>query len=370
MRTDHFAATAIGLLMGATAALAEDAPFDLDALVAAAKAEPPVSVFDSTGKIVEMAENFTARYGVAAVGQKVKAEEQIEIMAREAQAGNVQGDVSIISDAPAALAQLLPRGYATSWVPPDLAARIPEGYRDPLVVVTSANVWTYNTEVYTACPVTNVWQLTLPEWKGRVAMQDPLGKSVFTDWFNQMETHGDAAMAAAYQAQFGKPIDTATESATLQWVKALAANGPLVGSSDSNASETVGAPGQTTGFMGLMSSAKYRDNADDGFKLGLCRDIQPWPGFTTVGVGLITAGSDSPNAAKLFMHYALTAEGIAPQAVDGKKSSNMDVGLPADEPSGVGAVWDRLLAYDMTTALDDWDTRQDWQDVWRLNYTR
>ena len=364
-----FGAGLAAVIMSVSGAAAEE-PFSLDALIAAAKAEPPVQVYDSTGKIVEMAEAFTAAYGVKAVGQKMKAGEQLEMVAREAQAGNVQADVSVIADAPAALAQLLPHGFVVSWVPPDLAANIPAGYQDPLVIVTSANIWTYNTEIYDSCPVTNIWQLTEPEWHGKIAMQDPLGKSVFTDWFNQMEAHGDAAVAEAYEAQYGKPLDTSGESATKQWVRALAANAPLLGSSDSNAADAVGAPGQSEAFMGLMSSAKFRDNADKDYKLGLCADLKPWPGFTTVGVGLIAAGSDSPNASKLFIRYMLTPEGIAPQAVDGKKSSNSAIKLPADEPSGVEAVWDQLQGYDLSTALDDWDTRQDWQDFWRLNYTR
>jgi iron(III) transport system substrate-binding protein len=362
------ASGAIALCLTAMGANAEE--FDLDVLIEAAKGEPQLTVFDSTGKIVTMAENFSAKYGVDAVGQKVKAHAQLEMMAREAMAGNVQGDVSIISDAPAAIAELLPNDFAVSWVPPDLADAIEARYQDPLVVVTMANVWTYNTELYDTCPVSNVWELTQPEWHGKVAMQDPLNKSVYTDWFNQMESHGNDALAAAYADFFGKPIDTSEQSATEQWVAMLAANAPLLGSSDSNAAEAVGAPGQKEGFMGLMSSAKYRDNADSNFKLGLCEGIEPWLGFTNAGVGLIATGTDSPNAAKLFIHYVMTAEGIAPQADDGKKSANTEVSLPADEPSGIGAAWDQLLTYDLSTAAEDYDTRQDWQDFWRLNYSR
>jgi iron(III) transport system substrate-binding protein len=357
-----FATTALPL-----AAQAED--FSLDALIAAAKAEPPINVYDSTGKIVEMAEAFSAKYGVQATGTKAKAGEQLEMITREAMAKNVQADVAIISDIPAAVAQLLPEGFAMSWTPPDLAATIVPDYRDPLIVVTTANVWTYNTELNDKCPVTNVWELTEPAWKGKVAMQDPLGKSSYTDWFNQMEQHGNDALAAAYEEHFGKKLDTSAESATKALVKALAANGPLLGSSDSEAGEAVGAPGQKDAFMGLMSTAKFRDN-DKGMKLGLCTGIKPWLGFTGGGVGLIASGTDSPNASKLFIHYVMTAEGIAPQGEDGKRSSNTEVALPADEPSGIGAHWGELQAYDLSTALDDWDTRQDWQDFWRLNYAK
>ena len=56
--------------------------------------------------------------------------------------------------------------------------------------------------------------------------------------------------------------------------------------------------------------------------------------------------------------------------IDGKMSTNKDVKLPADEPSGIGAVLDRVLPYSMATSLEDWDARETWQDFWRVNYKK
>lgn len=368
----RFAVTSASFVVLLTASLgmAQAQEFNLEALIEAARAEPQLTVFDSTGKIVEMAEAFAAKYGVDAVGTKMKAPAQIEMFDREAKASNVQADVAIISDASAVISQLIPTGAVTSWVPPELADKIDPDYQNPLVVVASANLWTYNTEIYESCPVSNIWQLTEPEWKGKVAMQDPLGNPGLTNWFNQLEMHYDSEVGAAYEAQYGKPLETDAGSATKAWIRALGQNAPLLGSSDSAAAESVGAPGQSEGFMGLMASAKYRDNTDSNYKLGLCENLKPFVGFTSVNVGVIATGSDSPNAAKLFLHYVMTAEGIAPQNDDGKMSSNSDVSLPEDEPSGVGKVLDQVQNYRISTATDDWETRQDWQDFWLLNYSR
>lgn len=360
----------VAVLAGtAGASMAADA-FDLQALIEAAKKEAPITVYDSTGKIVDMAKAFSAKYGLHAQGAKVKAAAQLEMMIREAQAKNVQGDVSIVSDAPAAMAQLLPQGFAESWLPPDMAPKIPAEYQTPLTVVTSANVWAYNTALFDKCPVTNIWQLTEPKWKGKVAMQDPLGKSSYIDWFNQMAKHGDDKIAAAYKELYGKDLAAGESSATAAWVKALAANSPLLTDADAGAADAVAAPGQTQPFMGMISSAKFRDNKDKGMKLGLCRDLKPWLGWMYPGIGLIAKGTKSPNAAKLFIHYIMTAEGIAPQAEDGKLSTNRDVSLPADEPSGIGAVLSQVFPYRIATSLGDWDQRDAWQDFWRLNYKK
>ena len=74
----------------------------------------------------------------------------------------------------------------------------------------------------------NLWELTQPKWKGKVAFYDPLSKGTYPDWFNQTEMHHDDAMAAAYETQFGSELDRGEESATRAWVKAFAANGPLL----------------------------------------------------------------------------------------------------------------------------------------------
>jgi iron(III) transport system substrate-binding protein len=352
------------------AATAQDAAFDLDALIAAAKAEPPITIYDSTGKIVDMAEAFTAKYGVQATGQKVSANSQLEMIIRENQSGNASGDVALITDTPAALAQLLPNNFVQSYLPPDMADKIPAAYQSPLAISTNANVWAYNTEVYDACPVKNIWELTTPEWKGKVAFVDPLTKGTYTDWFNQMATYGDDQMRAAYKDQFGKDLDTDEASASAEWIKGFANNAPLVTDADDPISDAVGAPGQAAPFFGLISSAKFRDNEDKGYKLGLCADLKPWSGWTYTKLGLVASKSDSPNAAKLFIHYILTEEGIAPQVKDGKISTNIDVKIPEGEPSGLAAHLDTLFQYNGASGMDDWDTRQDWQDFWRINYKK
>jgi iron(III) transport system substrate-binding protein len=266
--------------------------------------------------------------------------------------------------------ELLPRGYVESWVPPDLAEKIPARFQEPLVVVNSAAVWAYNTDLHGACPVDNIWALTEPEWRGQVAIQDPLGRAELLDWFNQMEAHADEAVAAAYEKRYGKPLASEEESAVAAWVAALAANAPLLNDSDQAISDAVGTPGQATSFIGLISSAKFRDNAERNYKLGLCDQVEPFIGYSTPTLAVTASKTKSPNAAKLFVHYVMTPEGIAPQMADGKMSTNVDAVLPDDEPSGIAGVLERVYAFDAASAADDWDARQDWQDLWRISYTR
>lgn len=364
-------AGAVGALLAmglAVPAMAAD--FDLEALIEAARGEDPITVYASTGKIKTSAEAFTAKYGIQAEGTKVKGATQIELVVREAQSGNIIGDVLISSDAAATLAQLIPTGVVGSWVPPDLEGTIPAGAQDPLVVWRDPAVWTYNAEKYDACPVSNIWELTEDDWSRKVAMPDPLNKPSYVDWFNQMETHWDGAIAEAYQAHFGAAPDTGEQSATAMWVKALAENAPLLTDSDSAAAEAIGTPGQDEPFFGILATAKYRDTVDGGLTMAICEGIQPFVGFANPSYGLIATGTESPNAARLFLHFMMTEEGVSPMTLDGKVSGNDAVPSHADEPSGVAALSENLTPHVAATGGEDFDTRQDWQDYWRVHYTR
>lgn len=344
-----------------------DDSYSLDALIHAAREEDPIVVYDVSGKIVDIAAAFTTKYGIKATGVKAKADEQQEIMTREAQSGSIQGDVYLMTDEPTVSAELIPAGVATSWMPPSDFDDVPEQYRSPLAVTTEVDAWTYNTEAYgDTCPVENMWELTDTDWKGRVALSDPLLRADFLAWVNQLQTHADDQVAKAYREYFGKKIDTSSRSASAQWLTALAGNQPIIKQSGGDVAEAIGAPGQSAPPIGMVSTAEYRENADSGFKLGLCDGILPWIGRSYTKIAVIATGTDSPNAAKLFIQYLLTEEGIAPQLSDGKFSTNAAIPHSEEEPSGIAALRDQVFDPDPATARDDYDALAGWRDLWTV----
>jgi iron(III) transport system substrate-binding protein len=357
----HTGLALIGLLAAGSANAQSEAE-----LLEAAKAEPPMTVYAVTGKIVDTAEAFSAKYGLTVTGKKVNESGQIELLLGEGQSGNVVGGVSLAADAATIASQLIGQGIVESWVPPEVLEHLPESARDPLVVVSDPHVWAYNTEAYDACPVSNVWQLVDPDWTSRVAIMDPLDKANYADWFNQLDEHHDAAMTAAYEAHYGKPFDAAEGTATEVWVKGFAGNGVLLADS-TGVADAIGAAGQAAPFFGMLSTAKFRDNVDKGHKLGFCADVAPFSGWLYPGLGVIAKGTPSPNTAKLFISYLMTAEGIAAQSVDGKVPSDPRVGLPGDEASGIAAHLGQLMVWNNAGSQSDLDRRQDWQDLWRTS---
>jgi len=345
-----------------------DSEYTYEALVEAARKEGPITVIDATGQIVSMAEAFTAKYGIEAVGVRMAAQEQEQILTREASANNVQTDVFNMSNMPAVVSQLLPQGIVVSWFPPDLADVVPEEYQSPALTSHNPWIWVYNPDIHPdGCPIDNVWAMTEPDWRSRIALPDPLLRNETLFWFNQMETNSDEAMAAAYEAHFGEPIATDQPSATAEWVKRLAGNNPNIARGDSAVGPIVGAATEAEPYVGFLSSAIFRHAERDGYRLAICDGLQPFAGQLAPRVAVIAAGTKHPNAAKLFARFMMTEEGMRPQLEDGKISTNSSVEMPAMERSGVINLVSQLHVADAATAEQDFAKLQDWQDFWIIS---
>ncbi|WP_312948894.1 ABC transporter substrate-binding protein [Agrobacterium sp.] len=344
-----------------------DSEYSLEALIEAAKKEEPITVIDATGKIVSMAENFSKTYGLKATGVKMSGQEQEQVIAREAAAGNVRTDVFNMSNLPSVASQILPQGFGVSWLAPDLKDKIPAEYQSPAITSNNPWVFAYNTDVNgETCPVNNLWALTTEEWRGRVAIPDPLLRNETMFWFNQLATHGDDSMREAYKAQFGEDLKTDEASATAEWVKRLAQNKPKVTKTDTDVGPIVGAKEEKPP-VGFLSAAIFRDAKKDGYGMGICKEMKPWIGQLTPRVAVIAAGTKSPNTAKLFARFMMTEEGMAPQLGDGKISTNTEAKMPESEVSGIANFVDLLYVNHSETTPDDFAKLQDWQDFWLSN---
>ncbi|AXV18535.1 ABC transporter substrate-binding protein (plasmid) [Neorhizobium sp. SOG26] len=363
------------LTIGLTSASAQDATeigipdseYSLEALIEAAKKEEPITVVDATGKIVSMAENFSKKYGLKATGVKMNGQDQEQIIAREAAANNVRTDVFNMSNLPSVTSQILPQGFGISWLAPDLKDKIPAEYQNPAITSNNPWVFAYNTDVHgETCPVDNLWALTTEDWKGRVAIPDPLLRNETMFWFNQLAAHGETELREAYKAQFGEELKTEEASAAAEWVKRLAQNKPKVTKSDTDVGPIVGAKEEKPP-IGFLSAAIFRDAKKDGYGMGICKEMKPWIGQLTPRVAVIAFGTKSPNTAKLFARFMMTEEGMAPQLTDGKISTNTEAKMPEGEASGVAAVIDRLYVNHSETTQDDFAKLQDWQDFWLTN---
>ncbi|NUT39516.1 MAG: ABC transporter substrate-binding protein [Thermoactinospora sp.] len=349
-------------------AASQDQAFDLNQLITAAKAEGSVVVYDSSGDIEDVAKAFTAKYGIAMEGVKSDSPETAEKMIREHAADNVTIDATMYEDGGVLVGQLLPQQVVHTWIPGDLAGDIPAENRNPLMALAKATIFAYNTTLSPGgCPVKNIWDLTEPEWRGKLVMQDPLGKPTVLSFFTQLDAHGNQALEQAYQARYGKPLQTSEKSATFELIKRLAANDPVLTGADEDISGAVGPKDAKDVKIGLMSISKFRNNQDKGYTQAACTGMQPFAGFSYPKYAMIATKSKHPNAAKLFVHFIMTEEGVKHEIAEGGVSGNATV-KPLVTPEGLKDWKSDLFHTDSGQLLADFQNRQVVSDFWRVNH--
>lgn len=259
----HLFAVAI-ILTFLLAALGSAQDYDamsMTELEEAASTEGQVVVYSFTSRIFSVEEAFEAAYpGVDLVPFDISSTEQIARITSERQAGIRNADVAYLSDAPVVLDTLVNQGYLEAYVPPSFADRLPDEYKSPLLAHRlSTKVLMYNEEAYPdGSPVTNLWQLTTPEWQGRVVMVDPLVRGDYLDLLTNFVVHADE-MATAYEAQFGEALPEDVNAGE-RFIEDLFANGLLLVSNTDAVNAAVGAVGQENPPMGFTSYSDRRDN--------------------------------------------------------------------------------------------------------------
>ena len=295
---------------------------DLDALVEAAKAEGEVVVYSFTSRIARVEEAFEEAYPeIDLVGFDISSTEQIERIKAEVEAGASGADVAYISDSPVVLRELVEPGLLDNWVPPQFTGLVPPQFQEPLLSNRlSTKVVLYNGETHPdGSPVSNLWELTQPEWTGKVVIVDPLIRGDYLDFMTQAVLESEA-MAAAYEDLTGEPLelDSGIRNAGEQWIAELYGNGVVLTDDTDNVNAAVGALGQSDPPIGITSYSDTRDNEEEGWALTLANDVVPAPGIIFPAQLGIVKDAAHPAAARLVIHFMM--------------GDNTDTGGPAYAP--------------------------------------
>ncbi|WP_216664419.1 MULTISPECIES: ABC transporter substrate-binding protein [unclassified Oceanispirochaeta] len=321
-----------------------------DELYELAKAEGKVVIYSMSSRVKKDA--FETRYpGVELVVYDMREAEILEKYQREHEAGISSADVIFVKDALGAVQiEFVDRGLLHQYLPADMMATAPEEFQSgsysPYFEMKQIF---YNTEVNDASPVDNWWDLTRPEYSGKIMMRNPLDTATNMNLFLTMTRYHEE-MEKAYEVEFGeKLVLNGTENAGYEFIKRLIANDLVLTTSDGDIIDAIGAPGQSNPPIGLVTSSKMR-KADEDMLIGVSESMDPRMGNLDPAFLFVADKSEHPNAAKLLIRWMGgekdgKGEGFAPFHVRGSWPTRADVPTIQTQALDTLNVWDRDPMY-------------------------
>jgi iron(III) transport system substrate-binding protein len=302
-----------------------------DELVRLAKAEGALTVYSVGTWHQKLAAAFGEKYGITINFTQLSDGQMSEKVAKEASANVAGADVIFTQDAGRAYSELYEPEYVLNYVPPAVRALIPPQYHDPLTWAICIKTFLYNSEKSEAQPIQNIWEVTEPEWKGRIQLKDPFTEGVNMNFLTMLTKSEHAEkLSRAYKSRYGKDIVLTTPNAGYEWIKAFFSNELILGSSDTRIAEAIGAKGQPTQLMALVTLNKARLNDAKGLVSKTVQQMEPYAGFWYPIFGFVPSNTRNVNAAKLFIDYCFSDEGFNVWTQLGDYSTNPKTVNPND----------------------------------------
>ncbi|MEM5774484.1 MAG: extracellular solute-binding protein [Anaerolineaceae bacterium] len=342
-------------------------PQDWAAIEAAAKAEGKVVVYASTSRIENQIEIWKdvypdivlEGYDTGDIASKMKEEQN---------AGNVIGDVWFNSEGELLFGEMYPAGMILPFVPDEFKDVLPLSEAQPFAIQRyGGDVFGYNIEQYPdGCPITNIWQLVDGTWTAKFYMEDPLAEADKVNFFVTLLKH-EEELAESYKANYGTEwsadpdVDDRVKSASWLWIKKMAKNPNVVlMPGGDEVMEAMASLGMTEpAGMALTSYSKIRDTIKGEIAFGACNGVAPSMGTSGVTYLAIANNAPHPNAAKLYIRFALTVEGREPWNVLGNWPGRTDIDPPEGAPTfAESGLWpeDPLLIYQTASQMRDFWT--------------
>jgi iron(III) transport system substrate-binding protein len=349
---------------------------DWAAVEAAARLEGSVVVYANSSKFTRLLDAWNALYpDIALEGGDT---DNIDVKMREEQrAGNVVGDVWFNSDGHILYGEFVPNEWIWSYVPPGVVEPELTPEQPFAVERHSVDVWGYNSEVHPdGCPITNWWQLTEPAFAGIVYIEDPISDvSTMAKWATIVE-HADE-MAAAYLDLYGRDWTTdeaaqpdafglAPENAGWLFLKKLAQNHPGImpgGDEVDAAFASLGMDPTVEPGLGWTGYDSINATMDGEIAMAPCLGLEPVLGIMKTNYLAIANFAPHPNAAKLFIRFALTQEGYAPWNQLGTFPAVADWPLP----EGSMSFADMRAQSWLMNPVYDWQWAAQVRDFWAIS---
>ncbi len=294
-----------------------------------AKKEGNVVVYSISARMKKVKESFEKQYpGVTLEVYNLPTNEVLEKISREYDSGIRAADVIHIKDQDGSLyLDYVQKGKFHNYKPADIIKHIDPKYCErAMPFYMELNEWFYNDEAYPdGPPITSWWDLTKPEWKGRVLVTNPLDNHSHMCIYVGLVLDADA-LADDYKRVFGEEITLhGTENAGYEFLKRFMENDPVFISSSSEMVEAVGTRGQERPPLAYASSSKMRERKEKGYALQVVSQIKPHTGLSGLNTLYVVNEAPHPAGAKLLIRWLM---GEADGKGEGFKPFNTVGGWP------------------------------------------
>lgn len=320
-------------------------------------------VYGNTSRIVTAAENFGALYGIPFEGSNLKDSEIYTKLSTEIKGGAKGADMVMIQDGASLQSQAIETGYLVNFVPASVKETVAAGDQNPLIHQFINKVFIWNNKGTAAPAITNVWQLTEPQYKGNIIFKTPDAEQVNMNFLVMLTSEEwSAKLAEAYKNLYEEEIDLGDyENAGYKWIAEFLTNCTF-GNSDTTIAEEISqetAEGKIGLFVlsKLRSSSVYTENLTVGQYVAAetGEPIEPFSGFMYPMYAMISSNASRPYTAMLFIEYLMTQDGFQPWGKSiGAYSTNIAV-APNEGDLGLDAWKASLVMEDPAYILDNYE---------------
>lgn len=300
--------------------MAAEEEMTLEELVKAAQAEAAADkagtfmVYSPTSRVEKALKAFAEEYGIQGEFYNESGQDLYTKLTTELEAKvKDTADVALLQDSYLFQTQLQNYDYIVNYIPPYLADKINEDEKKPLVCYYYNKLFIYN-NTNDAKGITNVWQLTEDNYKGKIFMKDISKESINKNFFAMLTSEKWASeLEKAYKEYFGKDIvlDEDCPNAGYQFVKKYLPN-VRFGSGDGEiATELADGNGEN---VGLIVYSKLRSDSvkQENLTVSAYAEKQPncFSGFMYPIYLQMIKNTDRPYTAKLFIYFLMTEKGF------------------------------------------------------------
>lgn len=228
----------------------------------------------------------------------------------------------------------------TNYIPKGMEASVDQNNLVPLAHQFINKLFMYNvSDKNDTAQFSNVWELTKPEYKGKIYFKSPEKEAVNLNFLIMLTSDEWAGkLETAYKKLNGSEATDVGAGKTYKnygykWIAEFVSNCNFTISSDTTIASTLSKP-ENKGLMGLFVLSKLRDSSVYGDNLQVSAwdkdgdnyvKIEPFAGFMYSIYAQVASYGPRPYTAMLFINYLMTEEGFTPWKSLGGYSANKDV---------------------------------------------